>query len=302
MNPTPLHAPRPARARAGLRDYLELVKFSHTVFALPFALASMLVAANGLPSARVVVFIVLAMVGARSAAMGFNRIVDRDIDARNPRTAGREIPSGVIGVGAAAVLVAGSAALFFVAAWQLNPLALWLAAPTLALLFGYSYCKRFTAYSHLVLGLCLGIAPAGAWVAVRGTLGAAPVVLACAVTLWVAGFDVIYATMDEAFDREAGLHSLVQKLGIPRALNVARLFHLLFIVLLALYGLVAQLGFVYWLGAAAIVVALCYEHVLVRPNDLRRVNAAFFAMNGIISVWFLAMIAVQMALRHLAPH
>jgi 4-hydroxybenzoate polyprenyltransferase len=221
--------------RPRLRDYLELVKFSHTIFALPFALAAMLVASNGKPQLATFGWILVAMAGARTAAMGFNRIVDRDIDALNPRTAQREIPAGKVSVTQAALLVALSAALFCVAAWQLNFLAFWLSFPTLAILFFYSYCKRFTPFAHFVLGICLGIAPVGAWVAVRGVFDEKPIVLAHSILFWVAGFDVIYATMDDEFDRRAGLRSLVQTLGIERALLAARLCHAIFIVLLLLF-------------------------------------------------------------------
>ena len=280
------------QTRASLRDYLELVKFSHTVFALPFALASMLVAAHGLPHAAVVGWILVAMVGARTAAMGFNRIVDRHIDAVNPRTASREIPTGKVSVAQAALLVVFSAALFAFAAWQLNTLAFALAGPTLAVLFFYSYCKRFTSLAHFVLGFCLGIAPAGAWVAVRGALEAAPVALALAVMFWVAGFDVIYATMDDEFDRAAGIHSLVQRLGIAGALGAARIFHALFITLLAGFGALARLGTIYFVGVALIAAFLVWEHALVNPRDLRRVNAAFFTVNGVISVFFLGVVVL----------
>jgi 4-hydroxybenzoate polyprenyltransferase len=223
MNPATNTSASPVRPR--LRDFLELVKFSHTIFALPFALSAMIVAARGLPSPRTIGWILVAMVGARTAAMGWNRIVDRDVDARNPRTQSREIPAGKVSVSQAAALVAVASVLFMFAAFQLSALAGWLSIPTLALLFFYSWCKRFTSLSHFVLGLCLGIAPAGAYVAVRGytsvfQIEAAPIALCVAVMLWVAGFDVIYATMDADFDREAGLHSLVQKLGIGRRTGI----------------------------------------------------------------------------------
>ena len=275
-----------------IRDYLELVKFGHTLFALPFALASMLVAAHGLPHLRIIAWIVVAMVSARTAAMGFNRIVDRDIDARNPRTANREIPAGKVTVAQAATLVVISAAIFVAAAAELNMLAAILALPTLAMLFFYSYCKRFTAFSHVVLGICLGIAPVGAWVAVRQRIDLAPVLLCIAVTLWVAGFDIIYATMDVEFDKEAGLRSMVQKLGIPMALNLSRLLHIAFVAFLFAFGHAAGLGALYNAAVIGIAAFLIYEHILVKPNDLRRVNAAFFTVNGIISVCFLVAVGV----------
>ena len=281
------------KPKTGFRDFLELVKFSHTIFALPFALASMLIAQNGFPAWRIFGWILVAMIGARTAAMGFNRIVDRDIDARNPRTRNREIPAGKVSVGQASALVGFSALLFMVAAWQLNTLALLLSPLTLCALFFYSYCKRFTHWAHLVLGLCLGIAPVGAWVAVRGKIEIAPCILALAVMFWVGGFDVIYATMDDEFDRKEGIHSLVQTLGIPKALLAARVFHALFVTLLAAFGVAAQLSTGFFVGVGLIALFLVYEHALVNPRDLRRVNAAFFTVNGVISVVFLAVVALS---------
>ena len=288
--PSQTSQPKP---RATMRDYLELVKFPHTVFALPFALGSMLVAANGLPQARIIGWILLAMVGARTAAMGFNRIVDRHIDAQNPRTKNREIPAGKVSVAQASTLVIVSAALFVFAAYSLNTLAFALSLPTLAVLFFYSFCKRFTSLAHFVLGLCLGIAPAGAWVAVRGVLEPAPIVLAAAVMFWVAGFDVIYATLDAEFDRRAGIHSLVQKWGVKSSLAAAKAFHAVFIALLALFGYLAGLSAIYYVGVGLVALFLVYEHALVNPMDLRRVNAAFFNVNGAISVFFLLVIALD---------
>lgn len=293
-----MHIDVPAtRHRATVRDYLELVKFSHTIFALPFALAAMLLAADGLPHWQVILWILVAMIGARTAAMGFNRIVDRKIDAMNPRTKNREIPAGKISVQQAIALVSISGAVFVFAASMLSDLAFWLSLPTLGVLFFYSLCKRFTSLSHLVLGLCLGIAPVGAWVAVLERIDLAPVVLGAAVMLWVAGFDVIYATMDDEFDRRAGLRSLVQKFGIPRALWLARIFHVGFIALLGWFGLLASLGVLFFVAVALIALFLIYEHAIVKPDDLRRVNAAFLTMNGIISVFFLVAVAATVFLR-----
>lgn len=280
-------------ARPGLRDYLELVKFSHTIFALPFALGAMLIAAQGLPAWNIVGWILLAMVGARTAAMGFNRIVDRHIDAKNPRTANREIPAGKIKVWQAALLVIISSALFIFAAWSLNPLAFLLSFPTLALLLGYSYCKRFTSLAHFVLGLCLGIAPMGAWIAVKGKFELAPIMLTLAVMFWVAGFDVIYATMDDAFDRDNGIHSLVQKWGIKGALFGAKIFHAIFIVLMLAFGFLAGLKVLFPIGVLGIAAFLIYEHALVKVEDIKKINAAFFTVNGIISVIFLALVIVS---------
>ena len=273
------------------RNYLELVKFSHTIFALPFALASMLIAARGFPEARVFGWILAAMIGARTAAMGFNRIVDRQIDARNPRTQNRELPSGKVSLRGAISLVVFASLLFFFAAYQLNFLALVLSPITLLTLFAYSFCKRFTSFSHFVLGLCLGIAPVGAHVAVTGQIDFASCVLAGAILVWTAGFDIIYATMDIEFDEGAGLHSMVRKLGVSRALGFAKWLHALFLVFLFAFGILANLGAVFLVATALIGGFLIYEHSLVRPDDLRRVNAAFFAVNGGISVFFLVVVA-----------
>ncbi len=287
---------------ARLHDYLELVKFSHTIFALPFALGAMLVAAQGLPRLDKVLWILVAMVGARTAAMAFNRIVDRHIDAKNPRTANREIPAGKVSVGQASVLVVVSSLLFVWAAWQLNMLAFWLSVPTLGVLFFYSLCKRFTHFSHFVLGLCLGIAPTGAWIAVRDTtslfqLEWVPIALTLAIMFWVAGFDVIYATMDVDFDRAHGLHSLVQKWGVAPALNLAKLCHAIFIVLLWSFGVLAGLKVLFPWGVALIAAFLIYEHSIVKASDLRRVNAAFFTVNGAIAVFFLALIVLELLMK-----
>lgn len=279
------------RPLAAVKNYLELVKFSHTVFALPFALASMLVAANGFPPMRIFGWILAAMIGARSAAMGFNRIVDRHIDAQNPRTQGRELPSGKVSLGGAVGLVVLASALFFFAAYQLNSLALWLSPLTLLTLFGYSFCKRFTSLSHFVLGLCLGIAPVGAHVAVTGRIDFASCVLAAAILVWTAGFDIIYATMDIEFDEGAGLHSMVRKLGVARALGFARWLHAAFLMFLFAFGILAHLGIGFSLAVALIGAFLIYEHSIVRADDLRRVNAAFFTVNGAISVFFLAVVS-----------
>lgn len=287
---TPVSSAKPLQ---GVRNYLELVKFSHTIFALPFALASMLVAANGLPPVGIFAWILVAMVGARTAAMGFNRIVDRDIDARNPRTRNRELPSGKVSLQGAWALVIVSSLLFCFAAWRINLLALALSPLTLAVLFFYSFCKRFTSYSHFVLGLCLGIAPVGAWVATRGQIGIPSGALCAAVLFWVAGFDIIYATMDVEFDRENGLNSMVRKMGIARALKFARVLHAAFVANLLLFGLLAHLNGIYFGAVALIAAFLVYEHAIVRPDDLRRVNAAFFTVNGAIAVFFLGAVALS---------
>lgn len=280
-----------------LRDFLSLVVFAHTVFALPFALLSAILAAGGVPAGRTLLWILAAMVGARSAAMSFNRIVDRHVDAKNPRTARREIPAGVVSPAAAALFCAASAALFVVAAAQLNPLCLYLSPVALAVVLGYSYAKRFTAAAHLVLGLSLAIAPVGAWVAVTGAFALAPVLLGLAVVFWVAGFDVIYSLQDEEFDRREGLRSIPARFGAPRALQIARLFHGATLVLFYAVFLAVDGG---WLFGGAVVVAgafLVRQHRLVSPGDLTRVDAAFFTANGWLSVAFLLLGAADVLLR-----
>jgi 4-hydroxybenzoate polyprenyltransferase len=272
--------------RVGL--YGRMIKFSHSVFALPFAFASAVLAAGDGISWRRLAWIVVAMVGARSAAMGFNRLADQEIDARNPRTAGRELPRGVLRRREVWAFVILSAAALVGAAAMLNPLCLKLSPLALAIVFGYSYTKRFTALSHVFLGLALAIAPIGAWLAIRGEIAAAPVVLGLAVLAWVAGFDTIYACQDVAFDRASGLHSLPARLGVARALTVARVLHAAAVALLAAVYALVPLHPVYLVGVAGVAVLLVYEHSLVRADDLSRVDAAFFAVNGWISVGYLA--------------
>jgi len=279
--------------RIGL--YGRMIRFSHSVFALPFALSSAILAAGGGISWRQVAWILVAMVGARSAAMGFNRLADQAIDARNPRTAGRELPRGVISRSEVWVFVAASAATLVVAAAMLNPLCLALSPVALLIVFGYSYTKRFTALSHVFLGLALGVAPVGAWLAIRGRIEPAPVVLGLAVLFWVAGFDTIYACQDEAFDRAEGLHSLPARLGIPRALALARLFHVIAVTLLAAVYALAPLHPIYLAGVAALAGLLVYEHSLVRAGDLSRIDAAFFTVNGWISLgYFVVTLAARL--------
>jgi 4-hydroxybenzoate polyprenyltransferase len=279
------------------RDFLSLVVFAHTVFALPFALLSAILAANGVPDGRTLLWILVAMVGARSAAMSFNRIVDRHVDAKNPRTARREIPAGVVSPAAAALFCAVSAALFVVAAAQLNRLCLYLSPVALAVVLGYSYAKRFTAAAHLVLGLSLAIAPVGAWVAVTGAFALPPVLLGLAVVFWVAGFDVIYSLQDEEFDRREGLRSIPARFGAPRALQIARLFHGATLVLF--YAVFLAVGGGGLFGAAVVVagIFLVRQHRLVSPGDLTRVDAAFFTANGWLSVAFLLLGAADVLLR-----
>lgn len=270
-----------------------MIKFEHTVFALPFALISAIVAAGGLPPWRVVGWTLAAMVGARSAAMAFNRIADARLDAANPRTASRAIPGGLVSMAAAWALTAASGGLLVIAAWMLNPLAFALSPVALAVVLTYSYSKRFTSLSHLWLGICLGIAPVGAWIAVTGEIGFPSMVLSAAVALWTAGFDIIYALQDLEFDRRTGLFSLPARIGPGPALTVSRLFHSAMVGLLVWFGLLCGLGSVYFAGTAFVALFLIYEQSLVSPGDIRRVNTAFFTMNGCVSVALLGFAAVD---------
>jgi 4-hydroxybenzoate polyprenyltransferase len=276
--------------------YGRMIKFSHSVFALPFALASAAVAANGRVPWRELPWIVVAMIGARSAAMGFNRLADQAIDARNPRTAGRELPRGVLSRGEVWMFVGVSALALIGAAAMLNPLCLLLSPVALLVVFGYSYTKRFTSLSHLVLGLALAIAPVGAWLAVRGHFDLAPVFLALAVLCWVAGFDTIYSCQDVDFDRREGLRSLPALLGIPRALIVSRVLHVAAVILLAALYTCAPLHPVYLVGVGSVAALLVYEHSLVSADDLSRVDAAFFTVNGWISVGYLVFTVLALRL------
>ncbi len=277
---------------------LEMIKFEHTIFALPFALISAIVAFNfvGFHSVRIIGWILGAMVGARSAAMGFNRIADAKIDAANPRTASRAIPKGEVSIAAAALFVAASAVLLIVSAYMLNPLAFALSPVALLAVLSYSYTKRFTSLSHLWLGMCLGIAPVGAWIAVTGQIEFAPMVLSAAVMFWTAGFDIIYSLQDVDFDKKMGLFSLPSRLGTGRALAISRLFHACMVGLLAWFGILAGLGAVYFVGVVLIGVFLAYEQSLVSPNDLSRLNTAFFTLNGVVSILLLAFVAVDVFL------
>ena len=271
--------------------YGRMIRFSHSVFALPFALTSAVLAAReGGVSGRQILWIVVAMVAARSAAMGVNRLVDQAIDARNPRTAGRELPQGVLSRGEAWAFVAISTAAFVLAAARLNPLCLALSPVALLIVFGYSYAKRFTAASQLVLGLSLAVAPVGAWLAIRGRFEAVPLVLGAAVVLWVAGFDTIYACQDADFDRREGLHSIPARLGVPRALVLARALHVGAIVLLIGLFRLAPLHPLYLGGVAVVAAVLAWEHTLVRPDDLSRVMQAF-NLNGWVSLGYFAFTA-----------
>lgn len=268
---------------ASLRLFLETIRFSHTVFALPFALTGAVLAARGIPSFPTIFWILMAMVGARTAAMGLNRLIDAEIDGKNPRTKDRAIPSGLLRKKSVAVWIGVAVALFLFAAYQLNPLCFSLTPIALFLLLSYSYCKRFTSLCHMVLGLCLAAAPVGAWIAVRGNVEPAALLLGSAVLFWVAGFDILYALQDLDFDRSAGLHSIPARIGAGAALVTARLFHLVTVGMLAAVAYAADLGIVYRVGIGAVAVLLGYEHSLVREGDLSRLNTAFFTANGYIS-------------------
>jgi 4-hydroxybenzoate polyprenyltransferase len=274
-----------------------MIKFSHTLFALPFALYSAFLAAGGWPAPATLGKILLAMVGARSAAMAHNRLADRRIDAANPRTASRALPSGALPVGVARAFLVASIVLFVAAAASLNRLAFLLSPVALVLLLLYSYTKRFTALSHLVLGLCLALAPVGAWIAVRGSVEWLPILLGFAVLFWTAGFDVIYSLQDEEFDRRAGLRSIPARLGAARALVVSALLHVAMVVLLAAVWRLSGGGAIFLSGIAATLAALVYQHTIVRPGDLSRVNAAFFTANGFVSVTLCASGVAQVLAR-----
>jgi 4-hydroxybenzoate polyprenyltransferase len=277
------------RALTGkLAHVLGAIKFEHTVFALPFAYIAMVLAAGGWPGGWTVAWVTLAMVGARTCAMAVNRVVDRVIDAANPRTAGRHLPRGILASRDLVALAAAGAVLMLVSAAMLNLVCLALAPLALLFLVGYSYTKYVTWGSHWILGFTDGIAAAGGWVAVRGDLGAPAVILWLALTVWIAGFDLIYACQDVDFDRAHGLHSVPARFGVPAALAVARINHGLTAAALALLGWVAGLGPLYWAGWLAVVALLAYEHSLVRPGDLSRIDMAFFNVNGYIAVIVLA--------------
>lgn len=284
--------------RARLRDWFSLVRFSHSVFALPFALISAWTASRGVPAARVALLVVLCAVAARTAAMGFNRWLDRELDARNPRTAGRELPAGRLRPAQVLALVVLSSAVFVAGAFLLNPLAGRLSLPVLALLLGYSAMKRVSWLAHLVLGMCLGLAPLGAWVAVRGDLAGdlvPPLLLAGAVVAWVAGFDLIYACQDVEFDRRERLHSLPARFGVASALRLSLALHVLTVLLLVLFGARAELGWIYWTALLVAALLLVGQHALVAPDDLSRVDLAFFTFNGWVGVGLFLGTALDLA-------
>lgn len=270
---------------AKLKTTLEMIKFEHTLFALPFAFLGAVLAANGLPTWTQLFWITVAMVGARSAAMTFNRIVDRDIDGANPRTANREIPSGKLSLGFAWGFLFASIGVFLLAAWSLNWLTFALSPIALLSVLGYSYAKRFTAFAHVILGWALAISPSAAWIAVRGAIDSeVPLMLSLFVLMWTSGFDVLYACQDYEFDKNAGLRSIPARFGIARSLWIARLFHFQAFIVLLLVFLFTGLGWPALVGIGLVGLLMIYQHTLVKPNDLSRMNAAFFTTNAFVSV------------------
>ena len=299
LQPALKHAARAARRRglrapadviAGAttypRRFASLVKIEHTVFALPFAYVGAFLAVDGVPSAHDLVWITVAMVGARSLAMGLNRLIDAGIDARNPRTAGREIPAGLLRPWHVVLFCLASLAIFLVAVWQLDPIVRWLWPIPVIGFVVYPYLKRWTWISHLWLGAVDGLAPMGAWVAITGTLPWQSWVLGAAVATWVAGFDCFYSLLDQEVDRREGLNSVTTRFGVEGAFRGARILHVATVVLLVVTGLGLPVGVLYWIGVGVVAALLLYEHSLVRPGDLRRLDAAFFTVNGVISVAF----------------
>jgi len=276
--------------------FMEMIKFAHTIFALPFALSGALLAARGMPTGRQVLFILLAMVGARTAAMALNRLIDAEIDAKNPRTASRAIPAGLLSKSAVFGAILLSLALLLWSAAMLNPLCLKLSPIAVFFLVLYSYCKRFTALAHIVLGICLAAAPIGAWVALRGTIELPAIVLGLIVLFWVSAFDMLYALQDREYDRSVGLHSIPVALGVNGSLWLSRLFHLITVGLLIWLIVLLSLGIWFWIGTAAMSAMLLYEHWLLRGGDLTKLDAAFFTMNGYISLTFLAATAADVFL------
>ena len=279
-----------APSRNALSRFLRLIRFSHTIFALPFALGALVVAANGLPSARTLLLVLVCMVSARTAAMLFNRFVDWSLDQRNPRTALRHLLLSKPAIGALLVL---SSALFLAAAAAINRLTFVLSPIALAIVFFYSLTKRFTAATHFFLGLALAISPIGAWIAQRGELDLAPIVLAIGVICWVAGFDLIYATQDFEFDRREGIRSLVVAMGIARTLRVAQLLHVLMLTMLIGFGFAANLGPIYFLAMPVVAAALVYEHRSARSLDVAGINRAFFQSNAFVSALFLVVVCLD---------
>ncbi len=277
-----------------IRILLEMIKFKHTVFALPFALTGAFLAARGIPSLRVFFWVIIAMVGARTAAMTFNRIADHRFDAANPRTDKRAIPAGEISLKESRLMVAAASALFFLACWMLNTLALILSPFALGLTFFYSLTKRFTWLCHVVLGIALAVSPLGGWVATAADLSGYPWVLSLGVLFWVTGFDIVYASQDAEFDRKAGLYSMPASLGRRNAFRLAVTFHALAFVLFTLTGYLQNLNFIYYIGIALTGSALFYQHLIVNPRDLSRIQVSFFSMNGFISLTLFAATCISL--------
>ena len=275
------------------RRLASLVRIEHTVFALPFAYVGAFLAAGDWPGLSDMLWITVAMVGARTVAMALNRLVDAELDARNPRTASRELPSGALTRSQVLALTVGALGVFLVAVFQLDPVVRWLWPIPVAMFFVYPYLKRFTWLSHVWLGACLGLAPIGAWLAVSGTAPWEAWAIGGAVLLWVAGFDLFYSLFDVEHDREAGLHSWAVRFGVRGVFLGARAFHLGTLALLAAAGAGLDVGVWYWLGVLVVAALLVYEHAIVRPDDLRRLDAAFFTVNGIISVVFFVFVALD---------
>ncbi len=277
-----------------IKIILDMIKFEHTIFALPFAIMSAFIASDGMPAPDILFWILLAMIGARSCAMAFNRLADSGFDGANPRTAARAIPAGRITKRAVWVFTVVSAALLVLAAYKLNPLAFALSPVALAVIVGYSYSKRWTILSHFWLGLSISIAPIGAWIAITGTLGWPPMLLGLAVLLWIGGFDIIYACQDYEFDRKHGLFSIPARYGKQRALRLSSTLHAMMVGVLIGVTAITNLGVLYLIGVGIVTILLIYEHAIVRPNDLSRVNLAFFTLNGIVSLVLMALSVADM--------
>lgn len=286
--------------------HLENIKFSHSIFAMPFALAGALLAVRDrtpdryIPDKLVLFWIILCVVAARTCAMAANRVADAAIDAKNPRTTVRPIPAGQLAKNAVIALGTAAAAVFIVCAFLISPLCGWLSPAVLFVLVGYSFTKRFTSSAHVALGLALGLAPAGAWLAIQGDFRgklATPILLGCSVLVWVAGFDIIYACQDVEFDRRSGLHSIPAKVGIRGALILSAIFHAVAVALFVATGASAGLGWIYYITVGAVALLLVYEHWIVRPTDLSRVDAAFFTLNGWVSIAFLLGLILDLSVR-----
>ena len=280
-----------------LREILEMIKFEHTLFAMPFALMSAVIAAEGMPPWDVLLWIIVAMVGARSAAMTMNRIIDAGIDARNPRTANRAIPAARISLVQAWFFTIVMSVIFIYAAFMLNRLAFWLSPIALLWVFGYSFSKRFTSLCHVWLGLGLAIAPMGAWIAVRGQFDLLPVVLSAAVMLWTAGFDIFYSLQDISFDRDHHLYSVPARFGIANSLLISKLMHIMMLLLMIWVGILGGMSWIYWTGVSVITLLMIVIHRQLKPNDLSRINAAFFTINGWVSVASLVFTGLDVCLR-----